>query len=84
MLAWGYFQILFENALQGRLHIAQEGFSHVSRAKHEVLQQDSHDLKGKKVLCKAESQYVNDLFNWIQCGLRMFSSGSICVKLCFR
>ena len=49
MLAWGYFQILFENALQGRLHIAQEEFSHVSRAKHEVLQQDSHDLKNKKV-----------------------------------
>jgi len=49
MLAWGYFQILFENALQGRLHIAQGGFSHVSRAKHEVLQQDSPDLKGKKV-----------------------------------
>ena len=49
MLAWGYFQILFENALQGRLHIAQEEFSHVSRAKHEVLQQDSHDLKGKIV-----------------------------------
>ena len=63
MLAWGYFQILFENALQGRLHIAQEEFSHVSRAKHEVLQQDSHDLKDKKVLCKADSQYVNDLFN---------------------
>ena len=49
MLAWGYFQILFENALQGRLHIAQGGFSHVSRAKHEVLQQDNPDLKNKKV-----------------------------------
>ena len=52
MLAWGYFQILFENALQGRLHIAQEEFSRVSRAKHEVLQQDTHDLKGKIVEVK--------------------------------